>query len=127
MSNEWDTYRDWKKDYEKQLALNSFVPPDNETIDEAMKRLPSDWQYRWCEAHGGCGCMGAANCSGRLGGRFTKAQWEEWVMNNPPPGPEAQRFVKDGKYNKMAHDAYAFGLKQKEFVEALKKFTNSED
>ena len=126
MSNEWDAYKDWKKDYDKQLALNSFVPPENETIDEAMKRLPSDWQYRWCENQI-CGCMGAANCSGRLGGRFTKAQWQEWVSNNPPPGEEAQQFVKNGKYDMMAHDAYTFGVKQKEFAEALKKFTNNED
>ena len=119
---------DWKKDYEKQVTLNSFVPPADETLDEAMNRLPSDWKYRWCEPQGfGCACMGAANCSGRLGGRFTKAQWQEWVSNNPPPGEEAQRFVKNGKYDQMAHDAYTFGIKQKEFADAMKKFTIGKD
>ena len=116
----------WKEDFEKQKALNTFIPPANETIDEAMQRLPTSWRYSWCENRI-CGCMGAANCSGRLGGRFTKAQWREWVSNNPPPGEEAQRFVKNGKYDMMSHDAWSNKKKQKEFAEAMKKFTISKD
>lgn len=31
--------KDWKEDFEKQKALNTFVPPQDETIGEAMKKF----------------------------------------------------------------------------------------
>lgn len=123
--DQYRDYRNYREDYYKQLALSSAVLPEKETIDEAMARIPSEWQYRWCEPQGfGCACMGAANCSGRLGGRFTKEEWLEWVHNHPPVGDEtATKFIKDGKYDFEGHREWMFGIKQKEFEEAMKKFT----
>ena len=71
--------------------------------------------------------MGGANCSGRLSPRFTKEEWKEWVALNPPPGEEAQRFVKDGKYDLTAHNVWYSDMKQKEFAEVMKKFTINKD
>ena len=117
--------RDFNESLKRQNALNSMAVPEKETIEEAMNRIPYEWQYRWCEPQGfGCACMGAANCSGRLGGRFTKEEWLEWVYNHPPVGDEtATKFIKDGKYDFAGHSEWMFGFKQKEFEEAMKKFT----
>lgn len=114
----------YKEDFEKMKALNTRIPKENETIDEAMQHVPSNWRYGWCE-NKICGCMGAANCSGRLGGRFTKAEWQEWVAKNPPPGEEAQRFVKDGVYDMEAHHQWSYENKRAEFEKFMKKFSSN--
>ena len=114
--------KNYRDSYEKIKALASYIPPENETIDQAMERVPLEWRYSWCE-NKICGCMGAANCSGRMGGRFTKAEWEEWVLHNPPPGEEAQQFVKDGKYDRAAHNAWHYERKRIEFAEVMKQYT----
>ena len=64
--------------------MNTFENDQIESIDDVMKNMPIEWRYRWCEPElFGCACMGAANCSGRLGGKFSKAQWQDWVQRNP--------------------------------------------
>jgi len=51
-------------------------------IDIAMKEMPKEWRYRWCEGKI-CACLGAANCSGGLSAKgFTKQQWEHWKADN---------------------------------------------
>lgn len=63
--------------------------PDD--LHEAMMAMPESWRYRWCEA-GLCGCMGGANCSGRLAGRFSREQWAQWVAEHPDPRPSQPAF-----------------------------------
>ena len=51
-----------------------------------MLSMPVEWRYRWCAGSGPCACLGAANCSGGLGGApEAKAQWEMWVAEHPYP------------------------------------------
>lgn len=64
-------------------SVEANKPP---SIDEMMQKMPEYWRYRWCEATGACGCMGAANCSGGLYG-VTKSDWQSWVNENPDPHP----------------------------------------
>jgi hypothetical protein len=81
-----------------------------DTLDEIMLKMPESWRYRWCEPGSfGCACMGAANCSGKIGSRFTKAEWEEWARNNPPENDEsAKQFIVNGKYDIDAHYQWMF-------------------
>ena len=55
-------------------------------LDAMMMAMPLQWRGRWCSG-GICACMGAANCSGNVGGSFTKEEWEQWVANNPDKVP----------------------------------------
>ena len=33
-------------------------------IADALRHVPIGWRNSWCDAVGGCACLGAANCSG---------------------------------------------------------------
>jgi len=56
-----------------------------EEVNKIMQSLPLEWRYRWCEA-GPCCCLGCANVSGNVKAKgVTKAEWEEWVKDNPEP------------------------------------------
>lgn len=56
-----------------------------EEVNKIMQSIPLDWRYRWCEARVCC-CLGCANASGGAKAKgVTKADWEEWVRNNPAP------------------------------------------
>ena len=100
----------------------------------AIMQVPEEWRYRWCappkgsEGNFACACMGAANCSGRLGASFTQEEWAEWVAQNPPRIEGVEQFINiNGRYDKEAHDAYVWKGQMMRMQEALKPFTNSED
>lgn len=64
-----------------------------EKVNEIMQSMPLDWRYRWCEAVV-CACLGCANRSGDAKAEgVTKAEWEQWVKDNPAPEKD-----KYGKY-----------------------------
>lgn len=47
-----------------------------EEIQKELKAMPEDWRNRWCSSSA-CACLGAANCSGQLGGKCSKEEYEE--------------------------------------------------
>ncbi len=83
---------------------------NNLSLNDVMAVMPEEWRYRWCEpGNFGCACMGAANCSGKIGSRFSKEEWKEWVRNNPPENDaSAKQFVANGKYDIDAHYQWMF-------------------
>ena len=57
------------------------------SLHEVMMAMPEGWRYRWCSG-GPCGCLGGANCSGRLATYgFTHDEWKAWVEENPDQRP----------------------------------------
>lgn len=55
--------------------------PDD--VDAAMNTVQRNWRYRWCEAQGGCACMGCANMSGQMVPKgFNKTDWLGWVQRH---------------------------------------------
>lgn len=105
-------------------------------IDElhvAIQQVPEEWRYRWCgpgkdepvQDWHACACMGAVNCSGRLGALFTKEEWLEWVAQNPPKIEGVEKFIdENGRYDKAAHDHFIWQGDKKRFEEAMKAFTS---
>jgi len=56
-----------------------------EEVNKIMQSIPLDWRYRWCEARVCC-CLGCVNKAGNILAKgVTKAEWEEWVRDNPEP------------------------------------------
>lgn len=90
-------------------------------LNEAMQHVNPDWRYRWCE-NKICGCMGGANCSGRLSPRFTKDEWKEWVELNPPKEKGAESFVINGRYDITAHLASKQKIAEEQLSETLCDF-----
>ena len=108
-------------------------------IDElhvAIQQIPEEWRYHWCgpdkdekpQDFHACACMGAVNCSGRLGSSFTKKEWLEWVAQNPPKVKGVEAFIdENGRYNKDAHDDFMWSKSKKKLEETLKRFTVPRD
>lgn len=100
----------------------------------AIQQIYPEWRYRWCgpevdepaQDWHACACMGAANCSGGLGrAGFTRAEWEEWVAQNPPQIEGVEKFIDaNGRYDKKAHDDEIWGASQKRLELALRAYTN---
>lgn len=71
----------------KQARPRAPKMMDEKIVDQLMARVPEERRNRWCEASGGCSCMGCVNM--HLGTElplklFTKTDWEYWVARTKP-------------------------------------------
>jgi hypothetical protein len=69
-------------DTEKTIIIKTkFFKEERKSISELLKNA-GETKYRWCESFA-CGCVGAANCSGRLSDNlYTKNEWILWKHDN---------------------------------------------
>lgn len=99
-------------------------------LDAAIQAVPEEWRYRWCgpdkdepiQDWHACACMGAVNCSGRLGHRFTRAEWREWVAQHPPKIESAAKFIDaNGRFDLSAHEDFVYSVTKRRFEKDIKK------
>ena len=66
-----------------------------------MGEVPETFRYRWCEAIGGCACMGCVNVVGEpyqkrvCSNPLSYDEWQEWISENEQIELDGELFTKD--------------------------------